>query len=350
VQISAFEYGLRLRHAAMAVRVGAFVLLAFLSVPASFVSGPVGDAQAQQQPAGKVYRIGFLSQGQPPKAYLEALQQGLREPGYAEGRNLVWEFRSTDGSLDQLPQFAEDLVRLKVDVILARASSGAMPAKRATTSIPIVFVGVLDPVEIGLIPNLRHPGGNITGVAVAVNAADMAGKRVQLFKELVPSLRKIAMLSHPPHPTNARQLKGAKAAARTLDVQLEEVPVRGADDFASALKALRGVDGVLHADTALFVTHRARLVAAVAGTRLPAIYPARVYVEAGGLMSYGANLPDLWRRAAAYVDKILKGAKPGDLPVEQPTTFELVINNRTAKAIGLTIPPSLVSRADQIVE
>jgi len=346
--MSGYDRWRRLRHAAMAVRVGVLVLLAFLSAPASFVSGPVGDAHAQQQPAGKVYRIGFLSQGQPPKAFLEALQQGLRERGYAEGRNLVWEFRSTDGSLDQLPQFAEDLVRLKVDVILARASSGAMAAKRATTSIPIVFFAVYAPVEIGLVPNLGHPGGNITGVAV--NASDMAAKRVQLLKELVPRLKRVAMLSHPPHPTNAMQLQGAEAAARTLGVQLEAVPVRGADDFASALKALRGIDGVLHADNPLFGTHRARLVDAVAGSRLPAIYPARMYVEAGGLMSYGANLPDLYRRAAAYVDKILKGAKPGDLPVEQPTTFELVINNRTAKAIGLTIPPLLVLRADQILE
>jgi len=346
--MSALDYGLRLRHAALVVRVGAFVLLAFLPAPASIVSGLVGNAQAQQQPAGKVYRIGLLSQGQPPKAFLEALQEGLRERGYAEGRNLVWEVRSTDGSLDQLPQFAEDLVRLKVDVILARASSGAMAAKSATTSIPIVFFAVYAPVEIGLVPNLRHPGGNITGVAV--NASDMAGKRVQLLKDLVPTLKRVAFLSHPSHPTNGIQLQGAEAAAHTLGVQLKAVPVRGADDFAPALKALRGIDGVLNADTPLFVTHRARLVGAVAASRLPAIYPARVYVEAGGLMSYGSNLPDLWRRAAAYVDKILKGAKPGDLPVEQPTTFELVINNRAAKAIGLKTPRSLVARADQIVE
>ena len=268
----------RLRPAAMRSR-GPVAFLAFLSAAASFVSGPVGDAQAQQQPAGKVYRIGFLSQGQPPKAFVEALQQGLRERGYVEGRNLVWEFRSTDGSLDQLPQFAEELVRLKVDVILARASSGAMAAKRATTSIPIVFFAVYAPVEIGLVPSLGHPGGNITGVAV--NASDMAGKRVQLLKELVPTLKRVAMLSHPSHPTNAVQLEGAEAAARTLGVQLEAVPVRGADDFASALKALRGIDGVLNADTPLFVTHRARLVDAVARRRLPAIYAARVYVEQG---------------------------------------------------------------------
>ena len=349
--MSAFDYRRRLRHAAMAVRVAALALLAFLSAPASFVAAPIRDAQAQQQPAGKVYRIGLLSQGQLPKANFEALQQGLRERGYAEGRNLAWEFRSTDGSLDQLPQFAEELVRLKVDVILARSSSGAIPAKRATTSIPIVFVPVYGPVELGLVPSLRHPGGNITGVAANVSdVSNMAGKQLQLLKELVPTLKKVAMLSHPPHPSNAMQLEGAKAAARTLGVQLEAVPVRGADDFASALKTLRGIDGVLSADTPLFVTHRARLVDAVAGSRLPAIYPNRVFVEAGGLISYGPNYLDLWRRAAAYVDKILKGAKPGDLPVEQPTTFELAINNRTAKALGLTIPPSLVSRADQIVE
>jgi putative ABC transport system substrate-binding protein len=346
--MSGYDRWRRLRYPAMAVPVGVLVLLAFLSAPASFVSGPVGDAHAQQQPAGKVYRIGFLSQGQPPKALLEALQEGLRERGYAEGRNLVWELRSTDGNLDQLPQFAEELVRLKVDVILARSSSGAMAAKRATTSIPIVFFVVYAPVEIGLVASLGHPGGNITGVAI--NVEDMVAKRVELLKELVPTLKRVAMLSHPPHPTNALQLQGGMAAARTLGVQFEAVPVRGADDFASALKALRGVDGVLNADTPLFVTHRARLVDAVAGNRLPAIYPHRIYVEAGGLMSYAPNTLDLWRRAAAYVDKILKGAKPGDLPVEQPTTFELVINNRTAKAIGLTIPPSLVSRADQIIE
>jgi putative ABC transport system substrate-binding protein len=303
-------------------------------------------AQAQQE--RKVYRIGFLSQGQPPKAFLEALQQALRERGYAEGQNLVWEFRSTDGSLDQLPQFAEDLVRLKVDVILARASSGAMAAKRATRSIPIVFFAVYAPVEIGLVPNLGHPGGNITGVAV--NASDMAGKRVQLLKELVPTFKRVAILSHPSHPTNAVQLQGAEAAAHTLGVRLKAVPVRGADDFAPALNALRGIEGVLHADTPLFVTHRARLVDAVAGSRLPAIHPARVYVEAGGLMSYGPNLPVVWARAAAYVDKIFKGAKPGDLPVEQPTEFELVINMKAAKALGLTIPPSLLQRADQVIE
>jgi putative ABC transport system substrate-binding protein len=308
----------------------------------------VSDAQAQQQATGKVYRLGFLSQGQPPKGWVEALQEGLRERGYAEGRNLVWELRVTDGSLDQLPQFADELVRLKVDLILARASSGAMAAKRATTSIPIVFLAVYGPVEIGVVPDLAHPGGNITGTAV--NASDMAGKRMQLLKELVPTLKRVAFLSHPSHPSNAVQLQGAASAASKLGVQLEAVPVRSADDFASGLKAVRGIDGVLHADTPLFTTHRGRLVEAVTGSRLPAIYSLLAYVEVGGLIAYGPRHAELYWKAAAHVDKILKGAKPGDLPVEQPTRFELTVNMRAAKVIGLTIPPSVVLRADQIVE
>jgi ABC-type uncharacterized transport system substrate-binding protein len=216
------------RRVPLYVRVLLLILLTFLSA----LAGSDADAQSQ------VYRIGFLSQGPPPNAYLQALKQGLAEHGYVEGRNLAWEMRSTDGSLNQLAQFADQLVRLKVDLILARASSGAMAAKKATTSIPVVFFAVYGPVEIGLVPNLGHPGGNITGVAV--NASDMAGKRVQLLKDLVPSLKRIAMLSHPPHPTNTVQLEGGATAARAVGVQLETVPVRGADDLAPALKALRG--------------------------------------------------------------------------------------------------------------
>jgi ABC-type uncharacterized transport system substrate-binding protein len=253
--MNSFGHWLRRRPGWLAVRAAAFVLLAFLSTPAGFGSRAVGHAQAQQQPAGTVYRIGFLSQGQPPKPYIEALQQGLRERGYTEGQNLILEMRSTDGGLDQLAKLAEELVRLKVDLILARASSGAMAAKRATTSIPIVFFAVYAPVEIGLVPSLAHPGGNITGVAV--NASDMAGKRVQLLKDLVPTLKRVTMLSHPPHPTNAVQLHGAEAAARTLGVQLRAVSIRGPDDFASALKALGATDGVLPADYPI-VSHEPR--------------------------------------------------------------------------------------------
>jgi putative ABC transport system substrate-binding protein len=338
----------RLPWTASAVRVGALALLVLLSAPGNVLSGPVRDAHAQQQPPGKVYRIGFLSQGQPPKAWVDALQEGLRERGYVEGRNLVWEFRSTDGSLDRLPQFAEELVRLKVDIIVARASSGATAAKRATTTIPVVFAGVYAPVEVGLVSNLARPGGNLTGVAV--NASDMAAKRVQLLKELVPTLKRVAMLSHPAHPSNPVQVQGAEAAASALGVHLDVVPVRSADDFDGALRALSRIDGLLHSDTPLFATHRVRLAEAAARSRLPAIFPSKAYVDAGGLMSYGADLPDLYRQVAIHVDKILKGAKPADLPVEQPTKFELVINLKTAKVLGLTIPPSVLVRADQVVE
>jgi len=321
------------------------ILLSFLSTLVAFLSWPGADIRAQAPP---VYRIGLLSQGPPPKTYIEGLKQGFRELGYDEGRNLVWELRFTDGSLDRLSELADELVRLKVDVLLARASSGALAAKRATTSIPIVFLAVYGPVEVGLVPSLAHPGGNITGVAV--NASDLAGKRVEVLKHLVPTLKRVAMLTHPPHPSNRVQLEGAKVAAETLGLRLDAVPVRGPDDFAPALRELRGVDGVLNADTPLFVNNRARLVEAMAASRLPAVYPARAYVEAGGLMSYGSDVSELWRRAALYVDRILKGAKPGDLPVEQPNAFELVINMRTAKAMRLTIPPSLALRASAIIE
>lgn len=338
----------RLSRAAWAVRIGTLVLFVLLSASGRFLSDPVRDAHAQQQFPGKVYRIGFPSQGQPPKAWVEALQESLRERGYVEGRNLVGEFRSTDGSLDRLPQFADELVRLKVDIIVARASSGATAAKRATTTIPVVFAGVYAPVEVGLVSNLAQPGGNLTGIAV--NASDMAAKRVQLLKELVPRLKRVAMLSHPAHPSNPVQVQGAEAAASALGVHLDVVPVRSPEDFDGALRVLSGIDGLLHSDTPLFATYRARLAEAAARSRLPAIFPSKAYVEAGGLMSYGADLPDLYRHVAIHVDKILKGAKPADLPVEQPTKFELVINLKTAKVLGLTVPPSMLVRANQVLE
>jgi putative ABC transport system substrate-binding protein len=290
--------------------------------------------------------IGFLRAGQPPKTWLEAFQQGLREQGYVDGQNVVIEFRV--GSLDQLPELADELVRLKVDVILASASSAGVAAKRATTSIPIVLAAVYHPVEVGLVSALSRPGGNITGTAVT--AAEIAGKRLQLLSELIPSFNRVAMLTHPGHASNAVQLQEVEVAARSFGVQLETVPVRTGEDFISALESLSSVHGLVHADTPLFTTYRARLVEAVAKSRLPAIYPSRGYVEVGGLISYGADLPDLYRRTSAYVAKILKGAKPAELPIEQPTKFELVVNLRTAKALGLTVPPTLLARADEVIE
>ena len=333
----------------MSIRVDALVLVfAFLFAAASFVALPGTVAHAQEHQTGKVYRIGFLRAGPPPTMWVEAFQQGLRERGYVDGQNVLVAFRFTDGSVDPLPQLAEELVRLKVDVILASAGPPALAAQKATSSVPIVFVSVVDPVELGLIPSLGRPGGNITGLAIS--SADLTGKRLQLLRELVPKLRRVAVLWDRANPTNPMQLKGAEIAARTLGLQLEPVPVQGPNDFDSGFKAVRSADGLLQVDSPLFTTHRARLVGLAATSRLPAIYGYRELVEVGGLMSYGADLPDLYRRAATYVDKIFKGSKPADLPVEQPTKFEFVINMRTAKALGLTIPPSLLLRADQIIE
>ena len=322
----------------------------FLFVGAGFVSvAPVSaPAQAQEHQAGKVYRIGFLRAGQPPESYLGGFQQGLRERGYIYGQNVVVEIRATDGSVDQLPELAEELVRLKVDVILASAAPAAMAVRRATASVPIVFVGVVDPVVLGLVPSLGRPGGNITGLATT--SADLAGKRLELLRAAVPNLRRVSVLWHPANPTNLIQLKGAQAAAHALGVQLESISIQGPNDFDSVGKAVRGADGLLFLESPLFTTHRARLAELAARSRLPAIYGQREYVEVGGLMSYGTDFQDLYRRAASSVDKILRGAKPANLPVEQPTKFDFVMNLRTARALGLTIPPSLLVRADQVIE
>lgn len=328
----------------MSLRGDALILVCFsLFAFASFVglTGAVAHAQA-----GKVYRIGFLRDGQPPQSYVDAFQQGLRERGYVDGRSVVVELRV--GSLDQLPQLAEELVRLKVDVIVASPGSAALAAKKATTAIPIVFATVNYPVEIGLVSSLARPGGNITGTSF--NAAELAGKRLELLKEVVPTLRRVAVLSHPPYHTYTLQLKEAEVAARRLGLEVESMPVRGPNDLDAAFKVVRGADALLQLDMPFFTTHRARVAELAARSRLPAIYGYRPMVEAGGLMSYGPDIADLHRRAATYVAKILTGAKPGDLPVEQPTKFEFVINSKTAKLLGLTIPPSLLLRADQVIE
>jgi len=319
-----------------------------LFVPATFVflSGTVAHSQGSQ--ATKMYRIGFLRAGQPPKAWVEGFRQGLRERGYVENQNVLIEFQLTDGGLDQLPRLAEELLGSKVDVIVASAAPAALAVQKATTSVPIVFVGVNDPVGLGLVSSLGRPAGNITGLATT--SAALAGKRLELLKEAVPKLRRVAVLWDPSNPTNKEQLRDAEDAAHTLGVKIQRVPVRGPSEFDSAYKAMRGTDGLLRLDSPLFTTHRARLVGLAASSRVPTVSGIRDMAELGDLMSYGVDFPDLFRRAATHVDKILKGAKPSDLPVEQPTKFEVVINLRTAKALGLTIPPSLLARADQVIE
>jgi putative ABC transport system substrate-binding protein len=308
---------------------------------------------ANAQPAGKVYRVGYLTAGSiaaNPRV-LEAFRQGLRELGWVEGQNVVIEYRSAEGRFDRLPDLAAELVRLKVDVIVGAATPAVVAAKKATASIPIVGVSLTEPVGIGLIASLARPGGNVTGVSYSVGT-DIFGKDLELLTEAVPKVRRIAVLSNPDGPVYTHTTSNIKEAARSLGLQLQLVEARGPGDFdgAFATMARERVGALLVVTDPVFIPHRARLVGLAAKNRLPSIFTQRADVEAGGLMSYGPNFADMYRRAATYVDKILKGAKPADLPVEQPTKFELVINLKTAKALGLTIPPSLLQRADEVIQ
>jgi len=310
---------------------------------------------AEAQQATKVARIGYLANNPATSPYLrETFLQGLRDLGYVEGRNLVIEYREAEGKADRLPALAAELVALKVDVILAAGSTlTARVAKEATTTIPIVFAAVGDPVGSGLVTSLARPGGNVTGLSSF--GAELVGKRLELLKQAVPGVDRVAVLWFPGalgERTDKDMLREAEAAARALAVRLQVVEARGPADFDRAFsdmtRARAGVLTVLPAN--MFLREHKRLVDLAAKNRLPAVYTSREFVDAGGLMSYGANQPDLFRRAATYVDKILKGAKPGDLPVEQPTKFELIINLKTAKDLGLTIPQSVLARADEVIQ
>jgi ABC-type uncharacterized transport system substrate-binding protein len=310
---------------------------------------------AEAQPAAKVARIGYLALNFASGRNLtEAFRQGLRDFGYVEGRNLVIEIRSAEGKPERLPALAAELVALKVDVIVvAGGALAVLAAKQATRTLPIVFAGAADPVADGLVTSLARPGGNVTGLSGF--SPELVGKRLELLKQAVPGVSRVAALWQPgavPELTEKHLLKEADVAARALGVRLQLVEARGPADFDRAFsdmtRARAGALSVL--GTPMFFTERRRLVDLAAKNRLPAVYPWREFVEAGGLMAYGPNVADLYRRAATYVDKILRGAKPGDLPVEQPTKFELVINLKTAKALGLMIPPSLLGRTDEVVQ
>ena len=304
------------------------------------------------QPPGKIYRIGVLINGSASVSAkrTEALRQGLRDLGYVEGTNIALEYRWSEGKPDRLAELAAELVRGEVDVIVTHGAGG-LAAKRATTTIPIVMAIVVDPIGTGLVASLARPGGNVTGVSL-VTMEGFAGKWLQLLKEAVPKLSRVAVLWNRANPGVASQVHDIEAAARTLGVRLQLLEFRGADQVESALTAMatpRPDALVVPADAAAN-QQRARIIAFAAKNRLPTIYPAREIVEVGGLMAYAPSQIESWRRAATYVGRILKGAKPADLPMEQPTTFELVINLTTAKALGLTIPPSLLGRANEILE
>jgi putative ABC transport system substrate-binding protein len=324
----------------------------FLTTVAGLLAAPLA-AEAQQ--AAKIARIGLLATNLAANSHVwEDFRQGLRDLGYVEGRNVVIESRDAEGKPERFPALAAELVALKVDVIfLGGGTRAALAAMQATRTVPIVFAGVPDPVAIGLVTSLARPGGNVTGLSGF--ATELVGKCLEQLKQAVPGVSRVAVLWPPgalPERTEKDYLKAADVAARALGVRLQVVEARGPEDFDRAFsdmtRARAGALTVLPYQ--FFVNERRRLVDLAAKNRLPAVYPLREFVDAGGLMSYGWNLTDLYRRAATYVDRILKGTKPADLPVEQPTKFELVINLKTAKALGLTIPPSLLGRADRVIE
>jgi putative tryptophan/tyrosine transport system substrate-binding protein len=310
---------------------------------------------AEAQQAGKVARIGYMVLSSDAPRFREAFRQGLRDLGYIEGRNFVLEIRSAESKPERYPALAAELVALKVDVIVVSGGGtpAALAAKQATGTLPIVFTNVGDPVTSGLVTSLARPGGNITGLSLVT--PELISKRLELLTQAVPGVSRIAVLWQPgalEERTEKDRLQRAEAAGRTLGVRLQFLEVRGPKDFDRAFADMtRARAGALtDLEGPVFWSERKRIVDLAAKNRLPAVYALREFVDVGGLMSYGPDFADLWRRAAAYVDKILKGVKPADLPVEQPTKFELIINLKTAKALGLTIPPSVLGRADQVIE
>jgi putative ABC transport system substrate-binding protein len=310
----------------------------------------------EAQPKGKVARIGYLSNGfgsaSTYRRPLELFRQTLRERGWIEGQNLGIEFRYADGQADRLPALAEDLVRLNVDVIAASPTPSAIAARHATQTIPIVGMGLVEPVAMGLVASLARPGGNVTGVTYNADTA-IVGKQLELLKEFVPKARLIAVLSNPGStPTLPLILREIEAAARSLGLQLQLLEARSPDDFDTAFAAMgrAHVDALLVTGDTVFFQHRARLAELAARSRLPALSTQAQWVEGGGLVAYGPSLPELWRRAALLIDKILRGASAADLPIEEPTQFELTLNLKAARAAGLTVPKSVLTRADMVID
>ena len=323
----------------------------FLVAAGTLLAAPL-VAEAQQ--AANVTRIGYLSHNLAASSHLrDAFLQGLRELGYVEGRNVVIEYRYAEGKPERLPALAAELVALKVDVIVTVSNTTALAAKQATRTVPIVFTAVANPVAAGIVTSLARPGGNLTGLASL--GSELVGKRLELVKQAVPGVSRVAVLWLPGalgERTEEDMRTGADVASRALGVRLQFVEARGPADFDRAFSDMTSAraDALTLLPSNMFLREHSRLVDLAAKHRLPAVYTVKEYVDAGGLMSYGPNVADLFRRAATYVDRILKGAKPGDLPVEQPTKFELVINLKTARTLGLTIPPSVLSQADRIIE
>jgi putative ABC transport system substrate-binding protein len=307
------------------------------------------------QSAGKVYRIGYLSTGSSTATYLrplEAFRRALRERGWVEGQNVVIEQRYAEGQVDRLPALAEELVRLKVDVIAASPTPATLAARNATQTIPIVGMGLSEPVAAGLVVSLTRPGGNVTGVTYS-HDTEIFGKQLELLKEVLPKARLVAVLSNPgTSPTLPLTMSKIEAAARALDLRLQSLEARAPQEFDAVFAEMTRAraDALLLTGDTMFFVHRLRLAELAMKNRLPAMSTQTQWVEGGGLVAYGPSMPDLWRSGALQVDRILRGARPADLPIEGPTTFELAVNLKTAKALGLVIPKSLLARADAVIE
>jgi putative ABC transport system substrate-binding protein len=321
---------------------------AFITLLGGAAAWPL--AARGQQP-GKLPTIGFLGQStrSAGSEWVAAFVQRLRELGWNEGRTIAIEYRWAEGREERFAEFAAELVRLKVDVIVTSGTPAVMASKQATSVIPIVFATAADPVGNNLVASLARPGGNVTGLSNLIS--DTGGKRLEFLREVVPGLRRLAIMANVGNPASVLEMGEVQAAAGTLGLEVTMLEIRRAQDIAPGFEALKGRGEALYicAD-ALVNTNRIRINILAVGARLPTMHGSGDYVEAGGLMSYGVNFPDQFRRAADYVDKILKGAKPGDLPVEQPTKFYLIINLITAKALGIEIPPTLLARADEVIE
>jgi putative ABC transport system substrate-binding protein len=329
----------------------AVVTALLVLLPVAVLLAPhAGEAQH----AATILRIGFLSPSSLSDSrtarFLQAFRQGLRELGYAEGQNIAIESRFAEGKWNQLPGLAAELVRVKVDVIVTYTTPATQAAKQATGTIPIVVAAVIDPVAAGLVASLAHPGGNVTGLSQMV--PELVGKQLEVLKEVAPKISRVALLSNPANSAHALAIRDMKVAARSLGVQLQLLEARGPSEIGSAFAAMttERAGAVIVLVDSMLIDHRTRIADLAARRRLPTVSATIETAEAGGLIAYGPSVRDMFRRAAAYVDKILKGAKPADLPIEQPTKFELVINLRTARALGLTIPQSVLLRADQVIQ
>jgi len=306
---------------------------------------------AEAQQPKKVPRIGFLLATSPgPDPRIEGFRQGLRELAYVEGKNIAIEWRYAEGKEDLVPTLAAELVQLNVEIIVTDGTNVTRAAKNATKTIPIVMASDADPVGNGFVASLARPGGNVTGLTNLL--AGLSGKRLELLKEAIPDISRVGILWNPENPSSVSGFKETQEAARALAMQLQSLEVRSADDFAGAFRAATKAKAralTVVSDSLMF-SNRRRLLELASNYKLPTMHTQSLWVDAGAMMSYGTNLPDLWRRAAVYVDKILKSAKPADLPVEQPTKFEFIINLKAAKQIGLTIPPNVLARADKVIK